>query len=266
MSDKREKSIAIWKDTVKLCSDKQFIDQFPQIGPSIVFRNTEGKYLATDVAFKFGPKLFEKLFEKTLVLVENKDVLVLVTELIDNKIGKNVLCLNLASYLHPGGGVKSGCPAQEEELFRRTNYHLSLNLKNIAYPLDLHEGVYTKNVTIFKNPDGTLMECGYTCDMIAVSALDHPDISSGNYSRDDAITMHRKIETIFRIALEKKHDVLVLGALGCGAYGNPPELVSEIFKIYLKKYAGYFDRIYFAVLDSHRDNNFPVFLKLEGHY
>lgn len=38
-----------------------------------------------------------------------------------------------------------------------------------------------------------------------------------------------KIRTIFRIGLIHGHDSLVLGALGCGAFRNPPRHVAQLF-------------------------------------
>ena len=38
-----------------------------------------------------------------------------------------------------------------------------------------------------------------------------------------------KIRTILHIGLKHGHDYLVLGALGCGAYGNPPADVARLF-------------------------------------
>jgi len=42
--------------------------------------------------------------------------------------------------------------------------------------------------------------------------------------------MVKTIRLIFQIAKEKGITHLVLGALGCGAYRNPPAKVAQIFK------------------------------------
>ncbi|CAF3858744.1 unnamed protein product, partial [Rotaria sp. Silwood1] len=41
------------------------------------------------------------------------------------------------------------------------------------------------------------------------------------------------------------------GALGCGAFRNPPEHVAKIFRSVIEQYAGFFQTIIFAILDDH---------------
>ena len=42
-------------------------------------------------------------------------------------------------------------------------------------------------------------------------------------------------------------EVLILSALGCGAFGNPPEHMAFIFQEVLEEFAGAFKKIYFAI-------------------
>ena len=42
------------------------------------------------------------------------------------KEGLRPAALNLANAYQPGGGVEQGCSAQEESIFRRTNYHQAI--------------------------------------------------------------------------------------------------------------------------------------------
>lgn len=44
--------------------------------------------------------------------------------------------------------------------------------------------------------------------------------------------LHR-IERIFRIAAANQAEVLILGAFGCGAFCNPPEIVAKAFQTVL---------------------------------
>ena len=49
------------------------------------------------------------------------------------------------------------------------------------------------------------------------------------------------------MARENKAQILILSALGCGAFGNPPEHMAFIFQEVLAEFAGAFKKIYFAI-------------------
>ena len=55
-------------------------------------------------------------------------------------------------------------------------------------------------------------------------------------------------------------DVLILGAFGCGAFRNPPKLVTEVLAEYTKEYRKCFDVIEYAVFHvEHERANYEVF-------
>ncbi|CAF5226259.1 unnamed protein product, partial [Rotaria magnacalcarata] len=64
-----------------------------------------------------------------------------------------------------------------------------------------------------------------------------------------------KIENIFAIAYHHKHDCLILSAFGCGAFKNPSDHIASIFKSVIYQYAGFFNTIYFAIVDDHNTGN-----------
>ena len=49
--------------------------------------------------------------------------------------------------------------------------------------------------------------------------------------------------------------VWFLSALGCGAFKNPPKHIALLFKSVIYQYAGYFDKICFAIIDDHNTGN-----------
>jgi len=63
------------------------------------------------------------------------------------------------------------------------------------------------------------------------------------------------------IAKDNGHDSIVLSAFGCGAYGNPPKHMAELFReVICTQYSGAFKHIVFAIIDDHntgQDHN-PV--------
>jgi uncharacterized protein (TIGR02452 family) len=189
------------------------------------------------------------------IKIFNDDTLVITKELYD-KTKSNILVLNMASEYKAGGGVENGAMAQEEELFRRSNYFQSLTQN--FYPLKELECVYTKNVTILKDDNYNQMT-PFQCSFIAVAGLRKPNLKNGKYNSIDKELMRKKIEMIFKSAIIYGHTNIVLGALGCGVFGNPPEEVAEIFNDLIKKYRKCFDNIYFAI-KSVRDNNYDIFI------
>lgn len=211
-----------------------------------------------------------KTFKEEKIYVENID-----TFQKAQVMGPKCAVLNMASYQRPGGGVKNGSMAQEEELCRRSNLLQSLYafsedgcdllgyqpLKRLKYPIPMYGGIYSPHVLVFRsNNSYTMLDNPFECGVISVSALKHPDLDkkTGMLSDKDAITTKGKIRAILRIALLNGHTKLVLGALGCGAYGNPPEHVSRLFYevLHEEEFWGHFEEICFAILeDSNSQRN-----------
>jgi uncharacterized protein (TIGR02452 family) len=220
-----------------------------------------------------GSKLFKTLpntkdvkkkqFETTKIYVQNIDTLLKAREL-----GPRCAALNMASYYCPGGGVAKGSRAQEEDLCRRSNLIESLynftdkgrdefnitNKETIRYPIPMYGGLYSPNITVFKsNLSYSKLDEPFTCSIISVAALKRPALTKdGLLNEKDATTMKGKIRAILRIAMKYKHYKLVLGALGCGAYGNPPSHIAKLFKEVLEEdeFIHSFEEICFAILED----------------
>ncbi|KAH7355246.1 hypothetical protein BKA65DRAFT_236524 [Rhexocercosporidium sp. MPI-PUGE-AT-0058] len=148
----------------------------------------------------------------------------------------SVAVLNMASALQPGGGVLRGALAQEEALCTRSTLYPSLNPD--FYRMPLLSAIYTPDVLVFRGSDLVDLpqsEWFYT-GVISCAALRQPEVEKGGdgkmiYSEEkDREVMLEKIRLIFQIAKEKSITHLILGALGCGAYHNPPEEVAMLFR------------------------------------
>lgn len=205
---------------------------------------------------------------QTEVRVENMDCLYAAKELLES--GFNPAVLNMASRQNPGGGVYSGAGAQEENLFRRTNLFKSMfrfasyagqyGLKKSfhQYPLDrVYGGVYVPNAVVFKDSEQNnyaLLENYFTVSFIAVPGVNRPDLDEkGRLVSPFVDAVKNKIRTIFRIGLIHGHDSLVLGALGCGAFKNPPAHIAELFHEVMdeKEFKNKYRLLYFAILEDH---------------
>lgn len=165
--------------------------------------------------------------------------------------GFNPLVLNLASDRHAGGGVVNGAGAQEESLFRRTNYWRTLTQD--MYPLGRYEAVYSPGVRVIKTSEADgWRPMDATVDFIACPALRNPDVVGGRLQDRDVLLLKKKIELILQVAVATGHDCVIFGAMGCGAWNNPPEHVAQIFKEVLGAYNGVLRAAIFAVLNLSR--------------
>jgi uncharacterized protein (TIGR02452 family) len=188
----------------------------------------------------------------------------------------NPCVLNLASRQNPGGGVLNGAGAQEENIFRRSNLFLSLyqfapyaneygiRKNQKQYPLNRNSGgIYSANITVFRGSEKhgyCLLKKPFKISVVSVAAINHPTTVQKNnlfYLTDDMIEPTKeKIRTILRIAWKYNHDSLVLGAFGCGAFGNPPNHVAELFKAVFSEFEfiNKFKVVVFAILEDHNSH------------
>jgi uncharacterized protein (TIGR02452 family) len=216
----------------------------------------------------------ERKYDGTDVTVEDIDSIEAGRELIN--MGLNPLVLNFADDKFAGGAVEVGSGAQEESLFRRTN--LCLTLLQDFYPIRQNEAVYTPMATVFRDVEGNknrVLEEAYPLAFVAVPGIHNPRLTAeGRLGDVDEEVLRHKVRLIFQVGAKGGHDSLVLGALGCGAWRNPPEHVAEIFKEVLIKYRGMFKKIVFACLNfgeggyvrggagAGRVSNFDVFTRV----
>lgn len=206
--------------------------------------------------------------EQTIVEVQNIDCLYAGALLKER--GYNPAVLNMASRRNPGGGVVTGAGAQEETLFRRTNLFRSLyqfapfagmygiKTSHHLYPLDRNfGGVYTPEAIYFRDSEQkgyALLDNPVSLSFITVAGMNRPDLTADGMIADHHVEpIKNKIRTIFRIGLAHGHDSLVLGALGCGAFRNPPRHVARLFHEVMDEleFKNKYRRIVFAILDDH---------------
>lgn len=194
--------------------------------------------------------------DKTSVIICNEDTAMTAYRLHDQ--GLNPLILNFASDKRPGGGCYNGAQAQEECLFYRSLYHLALT-ENL-YPLKPCDIVYSPSVPFFRDADFRKTSTVRKLACLAVAAVRHPELDDDGAAyvlAQDKELMRLKIEAVFHVAAKYKHKALVLGAFGCGAFGNPPEQVARMFQDAIAKYGHSFSHIVFAILDT-SDNKHTI--------
>lgn len=221
--------VSIWKHTVEFCKQNQLSP-----GPSVKH---------TQSPLSLGHSKTSR-FTNTRIRVLNYDCLECALRL----KALRPAVLNLADNSFPGGAVDVGSGAQEESIFRRTDIHRSLNLQTGFYPLRNVDTVYTPNVHVIKNRDGTFKDVVQCVSVISAPALRMPSLVDGELTRKDAELLKQKIRMVLDTALYYNHSAIILGAMGCGAWRNPAVDVAKCFQEVLKEYQGMFHTVVFAVL------------------
>ena len=163
-----------------------------------------------------------------------------------------VAVLDMASSVQPGGGYKTGANAQEEDLCRRTSLAPVCEAFRPLYPPPIDGMFYVPTVNVLRGTGPTYRwltaEQRYDVGVLVCAAVRKPVVHEGKLSKADENAMLRKMYLILATAAANGHRFLVLGALGCGAYGNPPEHVARLWKTALATHGASFVKAVFAVL------------------
>lgn len=169
------------------------------------------------------------------------------------------LVFNFANARRPGGGFLHGGRAQEEALCRAGTLYLSLSSaeaeKMYRYnrdhpsPVDSDYMLLSPKVCVFRNPIGELLNEPYYVSVISASAPDRIYKASQVEPKALEKTIRTRLQNLFMVAVLHGYRSLVLGAWGCGAFGNDVNDVSRCFYDVLIRegFARYFDTIVFAV-------------------
>jgi uncharacterized protein (TIGR02452 family) len=168
----------------------------------------------------------------------------------------NLVALNFASARNPGGGFLHGAQAQEEDLARCSGLYECLRNKPMYYNQNIlcedtyyTDGIiYSPQVPFFRDEHLLLLEKPFFLSIISAPA---PNISAMKEINEDRLfkTIYERSKKILNIAKENGHKNIILGAWGCGAFGNSPEMVSEIFAKALQEICS-FEHVCFPVYDT----------------
>lgn len=179
------------------------------------------------------------------------------------KFDGKMAVLNFASYKKPGGGYINGAMAQEESLCHCSNlYNVISNekfMKNYyGYNNEhLNRGLYDSRIIyspdiVFYNRDHSVSKY---CDVITCAAPNKKVAQQYQKVSDEEINMVMKdrILNVLQVAVVNHVDVLILGAFGCGVFGNDIRMTARIFKRCLNEYHYYknaFKLVVFAIPDT----------------
>ncbi len=213
---------------------------------------------------------------------ENEDALVLANKKyleIKNAgdFSPKVLVLNLASATEPGGRTRKGASAQEEDLCRRSSLLVSLESGNAKKYYDYNVALKTRmgshgivmshNVEIIKDAAHKTLAEPFPITVMTCAA---PMVRMGleGMTEDEYEDMlETRIRGMLTVAAHENYRHLILGAFGCGVYGNDAKIVAKLFykAIISFSFAGkpaeaLFDSIDFAILcKPEKDYNYKEF-------
>lgn len=180
--------------------------------------------------------------------------------------GQRPVALNFASARHPGGGFLSGARAQEESLARSSALYACLE-GNPMYawhearrdPFYSDYAIYASAVPVFRAESGALLDDPYPCAFITCPAVNAHAALERDRIRRPAIraAMAQRIERVLAIAAAHGHTHVILGAWGCGVFGNDPREIATLFAQALAgPFHGTFADVVFAILDSSHERRF----------
>ena len=217
---------------------------------------TDSKYYETEA--------LDELVENTPItsrfdtsfIVQHATTIQAIQEL-DKQGYSDVMALNFASAKNPGGGFLNGAQAQEESVARSSGLHncqmaefdyyeRHRNMKSCMYTDGM---IYSPKVPVFRKDDGVLIP--YILTSIITSAA----VNAGVVRRKEPSiaaqindVMRRRIDKMLALSAAQGHEVLILGAWGCGVFQNDPNEIATLFKEHFDhKYKGVFRKVVFAV-------------------
>ena len=174
--------------------------------------------------------------------------------------------LNFASFKNPGGAFLNGARAQEECLCHESNLYNILsqiqdsfykaNLKCLNRALYQNKALYSKDVLFLHNNQEL------KCDVITCAAPNYK--VAHRFQRvtpkENFTVLESRIKFIIDIAEKQQVKTLILGAFGCGVFGQDPKEVAQLFKKCLTK-TNNIHNVIFAIPDK-GNSNYSIFKRI----
>lgn len=170
-----------------------------------------------------------------------------------------IAVLNFANAVTPGGGAAYGEESQEAGLCRCTNLYPCLTKnENFIHFYQYNDGlapyyssriIYSENITVIKRENGRPLERYFPVDVITCAAPNVRDQRAKLKKKKLKKLLEERIRNILMAAELHGVQALVLGAFGCGTFGNSPDMVAEIFQKLLVQgeFAYSFREVVFAI-------------------
>ncbi|MCQ2468521.1 MAG: TIGR02452 family protein [Ruminococcus sp.] len=181
--------------------------------------------------------------------------------------------MNFANAHHAGGGFRLGANAQEESLCRCSTLYSSIKSEAAAAMYKYNNShiscfesdnmLLSEEVCVFRDEKCELLEKPFQVAVVTIPAPNRRGAALIAAKSAVAETMTRRIRIMLAAAADHGYKNLVLGAWGCGAFGNSPADVSEYFRTVLidEEFGRLFDEVCFAVYGKNDGKNITEFRK-----
>lgn len=173
---------------------------------------------------------------------------------------ERVVVLNYASARNPGGGFLGGAKAQEEELCRCSCLYPTLLTQPRYYEHNREQQTLLYSDFLIYSPSVPFIRLATNEPFLerpfVVAVITAPAPNAGALARNEPhaagelpSTFERRWANVLAVAEDNHARALVLGAWGCGAFGNDPTLVATTARTVLGsvRFDGVFERVVFAI-------------------
>lgn len=174
------------------------------------------------------------------------------------RLGPGTACLVFASARNPGGGFLNGAQAQEEAIARSSALYATQTAAPEFYEHHRRDGsllysdriIVSPDVPVFRDDDGALLADPYPVTFLTAAAPNRSAIERNQpaAAREISTTLARRAARVLDVAAAHGARRLVLGAWGCGVFGNAPAEVATAFAEALAVRPR-FEHVTFAILD-----------------
>lgn len=261
-------NISIAKETIQVTSEKKYVLSGKTIClPDIDYKNVI-VYSPAECAELLNWDISEAFQDKPCsISVVNEDSF--------QAAGRfdRPFVMNFANAHHAGGGFMMGANAQEEALCRCSTLYASISSEKASKMYNYNNThisrvesdhmLLSPDVCVFRNEKYEFLREPFMASVFTVPAPNRHGAAMFASQKMVSEIMIRRIKIMLRIAAKNGYKNLILGAWGCGAFGNKPENVSQYFKSVLidEKYGQYFDEVCFAIFGKPDGKNINAFRK-----
>lgn len=175
---------------------------------------------------------------KTEIKVTNGDIVAVTREYASKH--EHVGVMNFASAVSPAGSFRNGSPAQEQTICRNSFLWVELERPEMAVNYyyenarDTKQDLYDNKCIYSKDVHLITEDCKYsdlTANYLTIAAPNLNGASATECTKEEKESaMRSRIVQALRVFKEKGDQYLLLGAFGCGVFGNDPMFVANTFK------------------------------------